>query len=131
MGELFDMSVLLHSFLVLVLLANAIYHLAIIWTQKSLKDIEQRIYSLVPFNHFLLSVIFFTGLISFASIEFSFSWYVSFMIIAWVLFLVSGIRAYRLFKNRATDEQKFVKFVKIKYSLEILIIAIFYAFKVL
>ncbi|NLC27821.1 MAG: hypothetical protein GX780_03500 [Campylobacteraceae bacterium] len=127
MEILLDLSVKLHLFFAILVLLVALYHVAILWAKKEFIWLFKKIHWWIPTYYFLLSGLFFTGLVAWTSLHFYLSHWTAMMILAWALMLGGSIVAYKLFKRTKTSndpkfQEAFKKFASRKYLFDCLIV---------
>ncbi|MBN2963974.1 hypothetical protein JWV37_04195 [Sulfurospirillum sp. T05] len=132
MDELLRMSVFLHLVFVALTFAVAALHVSLLWFIKEAQRLGKKIHTLIPVYYFLLSCLFFTGLIAWAALHFYFSHAVVTMVVVWVLMLGGSMKAYSLFKRTKTTnaheaQQRFVAFAKKKYLFDIFVLGLLVA----
>lgn len=132
MDELLRMSIGLHLLFVVATMAMAALHVSLLWFIKDFQSLGKKIHALIPAYYFMLSCLFFTGLIAWAVLHFHFSHAVVTMVVAWMLLLGGSIKGYGLFKRTkfSSEEavrQRFVAFAKKKYLFDLCVLALLVA----
>jgi len=103
MNELIELSAQLHLIFIVVLIGLIFINLYLLKSDKTFFNLSKRLELIAPQYYIVLSAIFFTGLIVMAVRQFSFSFVVWEMIIAWIVMVGLGIKNHKLYKKARLD----------------------------
>lgn len=123
MDQMLGMSLGLHVGFAIIVLVVAIGHVGMILSAKEYKWLFGKIHWWIPAYYFLLSAMFFTGLIAWTVLHFKLSFWVVIMLLAWMLMLGGSIMAYKRFKLTKTSsnpkyQENFKSFALKKYIFD-------------
>lgn len=99
MQEMIHLSTQLHLIFVFLLIALIVANIYLLKKEMAFGRLSKRLELLAPQYYIVLSAIFFTGLIVMAVQQFSFSWLVWGMIVAWMFLLFFGIQEHKRYKQ--------------------------------
>jgi len=99
MQEMIHLSTQLHLIFVFLLIALIVANIYLLKKEMAFGRLSKRLELLAPQYYIVLSAIFFTGLIVMAVQQFSFSWLVWGMIVAWMFLLFFGIQGHKRYKQ--------------------------------
>jgi hypothetical protein len=99
MQEMVHLSTQLHLIFIFLLIALIVANIYLLKKEMAFGRLSKRLELLAPQYYIVLSAIFFTGLIVMAVQQFSFSWLVWGMIVAWMFLLFFGIQGHKRYKQ--------------------------------
>jgi len=120
--EMIDLSTQLHLIFVFLLIALIGANIYLLKKEPSFGRLSKRLELLAPQYYIALSAIFFTGVIVMAVSQFSFSWSVWGMIVAWMSLLFFGIKGHKRYKQVKRFEvqpESYKAFALRNYTIEV------------
>lgn len=127
MEELVVLSVQLHLIFIGLLLGLIVANIYLLKSDKTFFKLSKRLELLAPQYYIVLSAIFFTGIIVMAIKQFTFSFAVWEMLVAWVLLVGFGIRGHKVYKKvepTETSQNAYKRMALKKYMLDIALIGV-------
>lgn len=118
----------IHIFLVILLFFLPLHNLYMLYTQKNFVQLAKRIRFFAPLNHSFIAGVIFSGVvIAFYNHDF-FSIRQLFMYLIAIYLIVSEVKRYKKIRVISSKDielqEEFIKFAKIKYSLDVAILLI-------
>lgn len=126
MSELFDATLKFHASFAGILFFVAIINYFVIKSGLEYKVFVKRIRTILPIYYMFLTTILFTGLVLLGVSQFEIHYVVYFMVVIWLVVLVTTIKIYKKFKPiRSKDFQaieELVRFSKKKHLADMALI---------
>lgn len=125
MEELINLSIQLHVVFVVLLLGLISANIYLIKSKKTFFNLSKRLELLAPQYYIVLSAIFFTGIIVMAVKQFTFSFAVWEMVVAWIVLIALGIRGHKIYKRVEKTEPSqtsYKTFALKKYTIDLVIV---------
>jgi len=128
MDETFGLTLHLHTAFIGIVLILAVINYFVINYNLDYDALRKRVRTILPIYYLFLAMVLFTGLVLLGLAKFNMHSSVIFMIITWLVILLTTIKRYKKFKSLKRNDKRrigrFVRFTKRKHIIDIVFILV-------